>query len=222
MAGLVAAEHAEAVPGVTREEQILKAAAKIFREHGYDGAPVRLIAAAVGLGKSGLYHHARDKQELLGKIVDSGISRVLAGITPIVATDYSPTVKLRFAIEQHIECLCEWLDGAFVAIMDRRSLKREHLERFVGKRDRYQSLFRQIIEEGIEAGEFRPVNAKFATTAILQMINGIIYWYNPTGLLSSQQISSEFFDLSYSMLASQPDRLTRDHSIRLHSYVGEV
>ncbi len=200
MAQLLGREVSSPVLVLDREEQILRAAARVFREHGYHGASVRSIAARVGLGKSGLYHHIDSKQELLGKIVDRGVTRILGNLSSIVGTDASPSEKLRMAIEQHIEALTDWLDGAFVALLDRRSLTHEHLANYIQKRDRYESLFRQIIDEGIAAGQFRPVSTKYTTSAVLQMVNGVIYWYNPAGPLSPQQIAANFFDLTYAML----------------------
>ena len=186
--------------GAQREEQILKAAAKVFRQYGYHAASIQSIADASGLGKSSLYHHISNKQELLGTIVDRGVSKVVAAISSVVESDATPTEKLRSAIEQHTAVLTEWLDGAAVAIQERRSLTHDHLENYIGKRDRYEKLFCKIIEQGIEAGEFRPVNVKFTNIAILQMLNGIVYWFNPAGPLAPEQFAANFFDLAYAML----------------------
>jgi AcrR family transcriptional regulator len=40
----------------TERAEVVRALAEVFREHGYDGASLALIAEATGLGKGSLYH----------------------------------------------------------------------------------------------------------------------------------------------------------------------
>jgi AcrR family transcriptional regulator len=70
-----------------RREQILAAAVQLFRSRGYDRTSLREIAAALGLSKSGLYHHFPSKDELLAAAVDPLLDR-LAGLV-----DSSPPVR---------------------------------------------------------------------------------------------------------------------------------
>ena len=49
---------------MTRED-ILEAAAQVFRQKGFHGASMQDIAKAVNLQKPSLYHHVSSKQEIL-------------------------------------------------------------------------------------------------------------------------------------------------------------
>jgi len=60
--------------------RIIDEAARLIVTYGYDGIAMREIADAVGLSKAGLYHHFRDKEELLIAVLTNwsneiGISR---------------------------------------------------------------------------------------------------------------------------------------------------
>lgn len=52
----------------SREQEILDAARKLFREKGYYATTMQDIADAVGLQKASLYHYIRSKEALLLKI----------------------------------------------------------------------------------------------------------------------------------------------------------
>jgi len=51
--------------GRRSRERIREAARRLFRERGFDGATLRAIAAAAGMGASSIYRHFATKEELL-------------------------------------------------------------------------------------------------------------------------------------------------------------
>ena len=60
----------ESGPGADRRDQIMVEAVRLFRSRGYDRTSLREIASALGLSKSGLYHHFPSKDALLASLVD--------------------------------------------------------------------------------------------------------------------------------------------------------
>lgn len=52
----------------SREQEILDAARKLFRQKGYYATTMQDIAEAVGLQKASLYHYIRSKEALLLQI----------------------------------------------------------------------------------------------------------------------------------------------------------
>ncbi len=52
-------------------EQLLRAAAEVAAESGYDGATISRITQRAGLPASSLYWHFKDKDDLLGAVVES-------------------------------------------------------------------------------------------------------------------------------------------------------
>ncbi|WP_456380427.1 TetR/AcrR family transcriptional regulator [Hydrogenimonas sp.] len=52
------------------KEKIIEAAIDLIAEHGYRGASVRKIAAAVGIRESAIYNHFRNKEEILKCIIE--------------------------------------------------------------------------------------------------------------------------------------------------------
>ncbi|MEO9329467.1 TetR/AcrR family transcriptional regulator [Gordonia aurantiaca] len=57
-------------PPVTSRAQILAAAREIIDEHGWEKLTIRRLAAALGIGPTTLYHHVRDKDDLLIQLLN--------------------------------------------------------------------------------------------------------------------------------------------------------
>lgn len=55
----------EKQPKEIRVESLLRAAMEEFLDNGYEGASVEAIAKRAGVSKGGLYHHFRNKEELM-------------------------------------------------------------------------------------------------------------------------------------------------------------
>nr|MBA3349943.1 TetR/AcrR family transcriptional regulator [Actinomycetota bacterium] len=64
------------------------------------------------------------------------------------------------------------------------------------KRDLYEGVVREIIADGVAAGEFAPgVDAAMAGRLVLSAGNWIYTWYRPDGALSAEAIGAELSDL---------------------------
>ena len=61
-----------------RRDEILRAAARIFRERGFEAAGMRDIALAADLSPANLYHYFKGKDELLFYCQDRALDRMLA------------------------------------------------------------------------------------------------------------------------------------------------
>ena len=53
---------------ISRKDEIIKTAAKLFKEKGYSAVTMRDIATAMGMKAASLYNHIKSKQEILKEI----------------------------------------------------------------------------------------------------------------------------------------------------------
>ena len=67
---------------MTRDD-ILDAAAQVFRQKGFHGASMSDIAASVNVQKASLYHHVRSKQEILLALLDRALVMLIDHIGEI-------------------------------------------------------------------------------------------------------------------------------------------
>jgi hypothetical protein len=61
-------------------------------------------------------------------------------------------------------------------------------------RDRFERCVRELIRDGIAAGEFGSQNVDLAGFTVLGAINWIPKWYRPNGPLSSAEIAESVAD----------------------------
>lgn len=181
-------------------DQILEAAAMIFRQKGFHAASMADIAQAVNLQKASLYHHINSKQDILLELLDKALDIVTEELLIVTASDLSPADKLQQAMITYMRTLVEHHDITAVLLLEFRSLDTQYLARHVPKRDRFEQVWRDIIEEGVQAGVFECEQASLSARALLSVMNGIITWYRLDGPLSIEEIAREFSHLFLSGL----------------------
>lgn len=62
------------------EKRVLDAAAKIFRDHGYAGTTMRIIADEANMQAGSIYYHFGSKDQLLSAVLDQGINILIDSV----------------------------------------------------------------------------------------------------------------------------------------------
>jgi len=179
---------------MTRED-ILEAAAQVFRQKGFHGASMNDIAEATSLKKASLYHHVSSKQEILLSILDRALELLLDKISAITNQDIPADKKLRLMIRAYLQILAENMDLAAVLLFEHRALERKQHARHIPNRDKFETLWRDVIAEGVRARLFKCDNPALATRALFGAMNWTITWYHPDGDLTIEQIADQYSDL---------------------------
>src|ERR671919_1347512 len=78
-----------------QRDAILRAAARLFREHGYADTGMRDIAAAADISAANLYHYFNGKNELLFYCQDRALDRMLDAVASARHTTPSAAERLR-------------------------------------------------------------------------------------------------------------------------------
>ena len=79
----------------TRKEEIIKTAAKLFKEKGYSAVTMRDLATDMGIKAASLYNHIDSKQEILKVIIISIAKEFTDGMHNITQTESSSISKLK-------------------------------------------------------------------------------------------------------------------------------
>src|SRR5512144_1908903 len=167
---------------MTRND-ILEAAAQVFRQKGFHGASMQDIAEAVNLQKASLYHHVSSKQEILLALLDRALELLLERISAIRRQDIPADEKLSQMIRAYLQILAENTDLSAVLLFEHRSLERKQHARHVPNRDKFEALWREVLAEGVAAKCFRCDDPALTARAILGIMNWTITWYHPGGSL---------------------------------------
>jgi AcrR family transcriptional regulator len=178
-----------------RKEQIYSTARSLFRERGYPATTVRDIAREMNMQAGSLYAHIESKEDVLWEIVNRAANEFLASAQPVAASDLRPTEKLRELVRGHVRVVAANLAEATIFLHEWKFLGEERRREIAERRNRYESLYRHVVEEGIASGEFAPTDPKMATLLVLSAVNWMPQWYNPAGPLSPAEVADGFIEL---------------------------
>jgi len=174
-------------------DAILHAAATVFHRQGYQGATMADIAAEVNLTAGSLYHHFPSKEDLLIAVLEAGLNQIADAVRAVVTSDASPPDKLRAIVSIHILSAIEHVHIATAVIFESRALLEVPgvRERYIRQRDMLERLYREVIEAGIAAGDFRPVDVGIFVKTLFGALNWVNVWYREGGRLSGAEIADE-------------------------------
>lgn len=174
-----------------RRAEILHAALRAFREKGYHATTLDDIADRVGIGNTALYHYFPDKESILYDCHRESLAEVHRLLAEATSQYESAAAQLAYVIREHVRVMTETLEGSPLAF-EVSALDPDHQAEVIAERDRYERGLRTIIVRGQRAGEFRSVDPKIATFAILGAINWIARWFRPDGAIHTQELGREF------------------------------
>ena len=184
---------------VDSRQEILRTAARLFQQRGYDATSMNDVAAALRLSKGGLYHHFQSKDEILFEIMDHAMQiteeRVLAPVRVIP----DPEDRLRALIRLHIGIVLSPADREITVMLHENHPLPPSLRRRINARKKeYVHFVEELIREVQKARNSRgAVSPRAAAFALLGMINWIYQWYKPEGELQAQNLVPQFTDLVF-------------------------
>lgn len=89
MARTIAKDHDQ------KRTQILKSAAKVFAEAGYDRASMTQLARECGISKANIYHYYDSKDAVLFGLLDTYLSELRDRVCSVELDGYGPEDRLR-------------------------------------------------------------------------------------------------------------------------------
>lgn len=195
-------------------DDIITAAADVLRRNGYDATTMKDIAAQVNLTAASLYHHFPNKDTLLLAVLEGGLEVVISRIEPIVHSMRSATERLHEIVRVHVTSVTGNTAVGAAMVFEVRplmnftapprngnSFETEIYQDFVARRDTFftrrdyfEDLFRCVVRDGIESGEFRAVDVGIFVKTMLGAHNWVGVWYKPGGRLEGAEIAEMFAD----------------------------
>jgi AcrR family transcriptional regulator len=161
-------ERTEARRAETRE-RIAEAALAQLAEGGYASASVQAVAARAGVATGSVYRHFPSKAELFTEVFRRASGRELALLVEVAAADGRPArERIGAAVEVFARRALAGPQRAWALIAEPVDPSIE-AERLVFRHG-YRDVFKQVLEEGIEAGELPPHDTDTAAAALVGAI----------------------------------------------------
>jgi AcrR family transcriptional regulator len=193
---------------VDSRQEILRTAARLFQQRGYDATSMNDVAAALKLSKGGLYHHFQSKDEILFEIMNHAMDitqeRVLSPVRGIA----DPEERLRALIRLHIEVVLSPRDREITVMLHENHPLPPALRKRINARKKDYIHFLENLMGEVQNQVHRDqaqqshhakgkVSPRAAAFALLGMINWIYQWYKPEGELQTQNLIPQFTDLIF-------------------------
>ncbi|HUW63898.1 MAG TPA: TetR/AcrR family transcriptional regulator [Spirochaetia bacterium] len=177
---------------MSKYEEIVKAAAKIFKAKGYHAATVQDIASEVGMLKGSLYYHIQGKEQLLTEVLLSAAEVLCEGLSRMMTFDLTPEEKLRQAVLFHISA---YLDREELPVFynELGNLSAGARMKIKAAIKDYEDIWLSILRDGAVVGVFRQdLPPRIVLQAVFDMCNGTHKWFRPGGRLSPAEIGEVF------------------------------
>ncbi len=171
--------------------RLLREAARLFREKGYERTTVRDLAAAVGIQSGSLFHHFRTKEEILKAVMVETIHLNTALMQAAMDAVETNQDKLRALIRAELESVNGQTGEAMaVLVFEWRSLSDEMQSEVLKLRDIYEGLWIDVLEalkaEGALSAD------PFVTRRLLTgALSWTVTWYRPDGGLSLNDLTEQ-------------------------------
>lgn len=178
-------------PDASRRSELLRAAARLFVEKGFNATTTRDIAEAVGMRSGSPFYHFRSKQELLKEAMigglEAGYQRLLEATVGIAdASDAEQC--LRAMIRAHLGNLLEGECPAPMLLGETRALDEADRAEIATAFDRYQLPW-QVTLDALAASGKLPSAAPPVRLLLFGMLNWTTQWYRADGPLSLDELT---------------------------------
>lgn len=134
-----------------RRQEILTAARKIFTEKGYHDATMEEIATCALLTRVSLYNYFPDKASLLQALLADIRENLAAALMAVLPEQPNATTRLQVLVRETLAFQREHRGILHVLLMASALPEQAEHRAF----EQFIYLIAQIIEEGVQAGEFR-------------------------------------------------------------------
>lgn len=184
---------------MSRSEQILETALKLFQERGFAAVGVAELGERAGVSGPAIYRHFGSKDEILATLFDRAMDRLLMHTPP--ARDDDPELGLRELVAAHVQFVLEDPAQLAVYIREDRSLAEADRRRIHRRQrenaDRWADAVRKV-HPTADDGEIR-----VAVHATIGLLVSVVQW--PSDALSVPDLPEKLTRLALGALSAVSD-----------------
>ena len=176
-----------------RRQELLNAAARLFRDKGFSATSTRDIAGAVGMHSGSPFYHFKSKDALLLAVMQAGMHAAIARQALALQADgtevMAPLVRIRRLIRAHFETLLgPGNDFVPVMLYEHRSLSPRQRTVLAQLQLNYEAVWTPVLQALHADGQLSaPVN--LSRLLILGALNWSVQWFDPVKAASLDDLT---------------------------------
>lgn len=158
-----------------RRRQILRAALEVFGQKGFYASNVSDVAAVAGVSQGTIYWYFESKEELIEAALLSWFHDFGDQSLEALGRCDSAADKL-LALGEFMGPLVEDSKGAFTLFLEywaSSSEREQTVQLWTHLLAQYRDVFVDIVEEGVQSGEFRPVASEELVWGLMAAMDGL-------------------------------------------------
>ena len=189
--------------GTDAPHRLLQAAAEAFADRGFHATTTRDIASRAGLSPAGVYVHFASKEELLYQLSREGHVAARDMLLAAAAGASSPTEALRAIMGTFARWHAEHFRVARIVQYEFGNLTADHRDAVLALRKEIDSVVRQVVAEGVAAGEFEVADVRDTTLALMSMAVDVARWYDPEIKRTPEAIGAAYAELGLRLVTAR-------------------
>ncbi len=158
---------------------ILRHAAQVFCDKGYEGASIRDISRSSGVSLAGLYYYIQSKQQLLYLIQIHTFKTIVAQLETKLVGISEPVEKLRILVHNHLDYFLQHPVEMKVLAHEDEALEGAFRKEVLEVKRRYVKIALGIFEDMRRTGVARRLNPRVAVLTLFGMMNWTYTWHRP-------------------------------------------
>lgn len=184
-----------------RRDEIVRTAARLFKEHGREAVRLGDIAKAMGADRASLYYYYSNRDEIFREIVRDALDVNVRRAEEIQASDATAPEKIRSLSTQLMRSYAENYPFLYVFIQEDLSRLPEESD-WAGEikrlSRRYDDAIVGIVQQGLDEGTLSSrAPARVVAFGLLGMINWTHRWFRPDDpRYDAQEIGETFADIA--------------------------
>lgn len=176
---------------------IEEAALQTFYRRGYHGTSIRDIAAEADMTAASLYHHFTNKQDILRVVMTQIMQEALRTTRgALLGSNSSPAEQLADLVGSWVEFHAQRQVEARVGLAELNSLEEHGRRLVVALRDEQEQMFREVVQRGVELGDFTTPHPLEASRAIVNMGTAVATWYRADGKVAPKELAATYADIA--------------------------
>jgi len=161
-----------------KRDAVLRTAAHMFLQRGFQGTSLDDIAASLHVTKPTLYHYIANKEEILFACVHNGLVALQQGIAEATLRGLVGRERLQAAMQCYAEVATSDF-GQCVIRIGEEPLSEERRQALRQLKGQIDAEFQALIAQGMDAGWIEPGDASMAAHSVVGALSGIGRWYQP-------------------------------------------
>lgn len=188
-------------------QRIIRAAAEIYRECGYERAGMADIARRLGMTAPALYWYFRSKEDILVAFLEHTVTDLIRFVR-----SFPRSTDPRQRLWEFMYAYALWqlqqqeLSAAYERIYAlghlRNSLPKKQRQRITSLEREFYGMCRDLI--AAIPGRSRKAAVAPVAFALIGMVEHLISWFSPNGPLSVKEVATRYADLAISMATATP------------------